>query len=947
MSVASRSSSRFSRHRSLPIVVVVAVLAASLAPVTMLEIAHGAGLTVPNHLVISEVVTGGASASDELIELYNPTASALPLEGLEVIYVTLTGATITRRAAWEVGAPSVPAGAHVLIANESGVYAPIADATYASGMAATGGSVAIRILGASSAVDAVGWGTTTSAWREGVPAIAPATGASIERLPGGALGSGTDTDDNAADFAERLVPGPQNLASAPTPDPAAATPPPPPSETPADPSIAPDPTPITTPTPALPLATPIAEARAAPDGTEVTIEGVTLTGSDFHDGGGFVADPTGGIAVLLAGGMFSSGEMVRVTGEIDDRFSQRTLRADAGAVVNLGTAADPTPIAATTGTLGESLEGRLVRIVATVVGRPTALTSGVAFDVDDGSGATRVLVGNVSGIETAAWAPGTTIELVGVAGQRDSSGTGTDGYRVLPRHPGDVRGPTSPAASQTPSPSADGVTPIRAARAAATGTGVRIRGVVTIPTGLLDEQTAVVQDGTGAILLRLDGDAGRLRLGQRVELDGQRSTFAGMESLRVTEPARSLGAGSEPAAREMRTGDVGEDHEALLVVVRGAIVASARRWSSGTVSFEIDDGSGPLRISLPSSLRADSDSLGAGSWVEVRGVVGQETSGSKPNEGYRVWPRARSEVRVTAPVAGGSGSAGGSEAGSGDGGSGSPSAGPTGSLDDLGTADLSRLRIGATIVVGPWKEMRVGGLLWDGARLVAVHPSSSSLVARLTREHRPPFALDLGGLQAAGFDAVLGAPMVRLGSAAGQTTPLDAVPAAPRASLAGDLPAWVSVVGRLSGPATRRVLTVDGAQVALHDRCEDDDQRARDGTVAVTGVAVGNPLRLLVPCGGMRTAPNVGAGARGAALDGGLGASSSEIETAAGAAADVRRPIAAALLLTAAVALVSGAAVGRRRPPDSVPPDDATEPADMTETPTPLTLVRVPRESGP
>jgi hypothetical protein len=952
VSVASRSSSSFSRDRSLTFLVMVAMFAAALAPVMTLEIARGVGLSAPNHLVISEVVTGGASASDELIELYNPTASALPLEGLEVIYVTSTGATITRRAAWEVGAPSVPAGAHVLIANGSGIYASIGDATYVSGMAATGGSVAIRILGASTAVDAVGWGTTTSSWREGVPAIAPATGASIERLPGGALGSGTDTGDNAADFAERLVPGPQNLAAAPTPHPASATPPPPPLETPVEPHVTPDPTPITTPiptaTPSLPPATPIAEARAAPDGTEVTIEGVTLTGSDFHDGGGFVADPTGGIAVLLAGGMFSSGEMVRVTGEIDDRFSQRTLRADAGAVVNLGTAADPTPIAATTGTLGESLEGRLVRIVATVVGRPTALTSGVAFDVDDGSGATRVLVGTVTGIETAAWASGTTIELVGVAGQRDSSGSGTDGYRVLPRHAGDVRGPTSPTGSQSPPPSADGVTPIRAARAAATGTRVRIRGVVTIPTGLLDGQTAVVQDGTGAILLRLGGDAGRLRLSQRVEVDGERSTLGGMESLRVTEAARSLGAGSEPVAPVTRTGEVDEGDEAQLVVVRGAIVASARRWSSATVSFEIDDGSGRLRISIPSSLRAESESLGAGSWVEVRGVVGQETSGSKPNEGYRVWPRARSEVRVIAPVAGGTASTGGTGAGSDGVGSGGPNVGPSASLDDLGAADLSRLRIGATIVVGPWREMRVGGLLWDGARLVTVHPASGSLVARLTRERRPPFALDLAGLQAAGTDAVLGVPMVRLGSAAGQTTPLDAAPAAPRGGLAGDLPAWVSVVGRLSGPAARRVLTVDGAQVVLHDRCEDDDQRGRDGTVAVTGVVVGDPLQLLVPCGGMRPAPNVAAGATRGALDGGPEALSPEIETVARATvADVRRPIVAGLLLAAAVALVVGAAVGRRRPPDSEPPDDAPELADMTETPTHLTLVRVPRENGP
>ena len=166
----------------------------------------------------------------------------------------------------------------------------------------------------------------------------------------------------------------------------------------------------------------------------MTIEGVTLTSSDFHDGGGFVADTTGGIAVLLTDGSFGPGELVRVTGEIDDRFSQRTLRADAGALVSLGTAGEPAPIAASTGAIGESLEGRLVRIVATVTGSPTELTSGLAFDVDDGSGETRVVVGTATGIDTAAWASGTTLDLVGVAGQRDSSGSGTDGYRVLPRH---------------------------------------------------------------------------------------------------------------------------------------------------------------------------------------------------------------------------------------------------------------------------------------------------------------------------------------------------------------------------------------------------------------------------------------------------------------------------------------------------------------------------------
>ena len=188
--------------------------------------------------------------------------------------------------------------------------------------------------------------------------------ASIERLPGGALGSGTDTDDNAADFADRLVPEPQNFAlrrPRPAdrwrPRPAASVP------TPGGRDAA-----IRRPPPAV---TAIGDARALPDGTTATIEGVALASSDFHDGGGFVADATGGLAVLVTDGAFLRGAQVRVTGEIDDRFSQRTLRVDGPDVTILGAGSDPMPITTTTGGIGEALEGRLVRIDG-VIARPTA-----------------------------------------------------------------------------------------------------------------------------------------------------------------------------------------------------------------------------------------------------------------------------------------------------------------------------------------------------------------------------------------------------------------------------------------------------------------------------------------------------------------------------------------------------------------------------------------------
>ena len=72
------------------------------------------------------------------------------------------------------------------------------------------------------------------------------------------------------------------------------------------------------------------------------------------------------------------------------------------------------------------------------------------------------------------------------------------------------------------SPSGDpaGVTSIAAARAAAKNARFTVRGVVTLPPGIVDGQTAVIQDVSGAIVLRLGEEVGRLSLGERVEVDG-------------------------------------------------------------------------------------------------------------------------------------------------------------------------------------------------------------------------------------------------------------------------------------------------------------------------------------------------------------------------------------------------------------------------------------------
>ncbi len=839
----------------------VVVFAASLIPAASRE--RAAGMT--EHLVISEVVTGGASASDELIEIYNPADSALPLEGLELVYVTASGATVSRRAAWELAAPLMPPGSHLLIANEAGVYAPIADATYASGIAASGGSVALRIQGALTAVDAVGWGTATSTWIEGSAVPAPAVGASIERLPGGALGSTVDTNDNAADFVQRTVPDPQNRGSAPVPNPD-ASPTPSPVPTPI-PTLLPTPVPTPPASPAPTSApTSIATARALPDGSIVTIEGSAMTGSTFTDGGGYLADATGGIAVIVEGGGFERGQRIRATGTLDQRYAQRTMRVSGVALAVVGIGADPTITEVPTGSVGEALEARLVRLDGRIVGGSTALSGGLAFDVDDGSGAVRVVVGTETGITTAGWTNGTSVTLVGVVGQRDSSGTGSAGYRVYPRDASDVSLGSGPAPTVTPSaspggpspttsasPGADGVVSIAQARSAPKNARVTVRGVVTLPTGIVADESAVIQDASGAILLRLGSEAGSVAQGEVIEVAATRSTKSGMESLRVTVAPRRIGMADQPDPLTLRTADAGEAHEARLVTVRGALVTSARKSSSGSVSFDVDDGSGPLKVVIGASLRVDHQALEAGTWVEVTGVLGQETTGALPLRGYRVWPRSHSDLRVTAvpggedPRALGSGDAR-------DGGGGVADDG----LEVVGRADLAELRVGATLVAGPWPELGVAGLLWDGDRLVGVAPASGQRLAVALGDQSPPVALELMGLSRVGVAPGNRLPLLSLGAEAGHTTVRRGPLAVPRAGLPepGSPAAWVTVVGRPSMAGGHRSLVVDGVAVPLEVQC-DRDPEGMHGLLAATGVALGDPVTLIVGCQGLRSAPSL------------------------------------------------------------------------------------------
>ena len=175
------------------------------------------------------------------------------------------------------------------------------------------------------------------------------------------------------------------------------------------------------------------------DGAAVDVRGVALTDSDFADGGGYLVDAPAAIAVLLSNGAFARGTELLVHGTIDDRYAQRTIRADAAGRRVLGTARTRCRSRRRQPPIGESVEGALVehrRHDRRRPARPSPAES--PFSSIDGSGEVRVFVGDATGIDTSTWSSGTSLHVVGVVGQRDSSGTGTAGYRVQPRDLADV-----------------------------------------------------------------------------------------------------------------------------------------------------------------------------------------------------------------------------------------------------------------------------------------------------------------------------------------------------------------------------------------------------------------------------------------------------------------------------------------------------------------------------
>ena len=365
-----------------------------------------------------------------------------------------------------------------------------------------------------------------------------------------------------------------------------------------------------------------------------------------------------------------------------------------------------------TGSAVETVEGSRIRIAGTTIGSPDQLSDGLGITVDDGSGPVRAVIGpDAAGGLTLA--SGSHVVVTGPLGQRDSSGTGSAGYRVHATLAGEIQvePPATPSPTPTPTPvptptptptptSTPGSTPtptpsptstatpqptpthtptptpthtpapspsaspstapvsLAAVRALPVGAKVRTTGVVVAEAGRLGSPPLIaIGSADSGLVVHLPADAPTLARGAVVDVYGKLVAPYGQLEIRPSKSdLRVIGTASLPSPIMVPSAGLDEGLEARLVTTTGHLTAKPKKAAGGDITFILErDAGSPVKVMADVSSRVTTASLKVGATYRVVGVVGQRASHSGELDGYRIWVRDAADIVVTAtPVASGS-----------------------------------------------------------------------------------------------------------------------------------------------------------------------------------------------------------------------------------------------------------------------------------------------------
>ncbi len=177
---------------------------------------------------------------------------------------------------------------------------------------------------------------------------------------------------------------------------------------------------------------PISQARSMTVDSSVAIKGIITAPPELLGKGiSYIQDETGGIQLYLSKEAYPSlkvGDEVQVVGTRSSAGGEERLKIESAKnITYLNARALPEATHILSGKIDETAEGQLIEIQATVT-----RSSGSTFYVDDGSGETRIVIQESTGIDKPETRKGTLVRAQGIVSQTRS------GYRILPRFIEDI-----------------------------------------------------------------------------------------------------------------------------------------------------------------------------------------------------------------------------------------------------------------------------------------------------------------------------------------------------------------------------------------------------------------------------------------------------------------------------------------------------------------------------
>jgi hypothetical protein len=157
-----------------------------------------------------------------------------------------------------------------------------------------------------------------------------------------------------------------------------------------------------------------------------------------------------------------------------------------------------------------------------------------------------------------------------------------------------------------------------------------------------------IEDSSAGIFVRVATSTDGLTEGRQVEVDGTLAAPYGQLEIR---DLGELIVGTDQKgwpAQPVGLSEIGEGIEGLLVSIAGTV--DSVQTDNGRLTVTVSDGQSVVRVLADPPVGLSRADLARGDEVVVSGIVGQRATATGRLDGYRLWPRRRTDVVVQRPV---------------------------------------------------------------------------------------------------------------------------------------------------------------------------------------------------------------------------------------------------------------------------------------------------------